>query len=373
MSVFQKLLNSGNPTDATPVAASDDNDSITDGALDTLGCVIRTMGEVSFPLADEHSLETFQELCGEIACHVENGAPVPTQDISQSPDGRRQWSRIRRFFIDRRTDEKSFVMDRLGDYRGVVQNLVDGIRQIGQRDQHTEQRIRENLALVENAIDTGNLPEVQTALRLTMHNIEETFTRQKEEYEKQISSLNDRMSNLREDLVAVQEEMKRDPLTDAFNRGAFDEAIGKSMNMHFMLDQPLTVLMIDLDNFKQINDNHGHSAGDEVLRLVGECLARSFIRRSDFVARYGGDEFAVILPDTSAENARPLIERFLENFAALQFPYASEGSNVSCSVGYTEAHKDDSALQVVERADAALYEAKGAGRHQFRFAPPPAF
>ena len=372
MSVFGKLLNSGNQTDDASAAASDSDESITDGALDTLGCVIRTMGEVSFPLADGKSPETFQEICGEFACHVENGAPVPALDIAQSADGRRQWSRIRRFFIDRRTDEKSFVTDRLGDYRGVVENLVEGMRQIGQRDQETEQRIRENLSLVENAIDNGNLPEVQAALRLTMDNIEETFARQKEEYENQISTLNDRMSNLREDLVAVQEETKRDPLTDAFNRGAFDEAIGKSMNMHFMLNQPLALLMIDLDNFKQVNDNHGHSAGDEVLRSVGECLARSFIRKSDFVARYGGDEFAVILPDTSAENARPLIVRFLENFAALDFPYATEDSKVSCSVGFTVAHNSDTALQLVERADSALYEAKAAGRHQFRFAPPPA-
>lgn len=371
MSFVGKMFGSGDQADTTNATISPVDNSIGDGAIDTLGCVIRTMGDVSFPLANDNDTKSFQDLCDEFACHVENGAPVPAHDIAQTIDGRRQWARIRRFFIDRRTDEKAFVLERLGNYRDVVQNLVNGLRQIGQRDQDTEQTIRENLSLVEDAIDAGTLPDVKTALKLTMHNIEETFERQKNEYEEQIHALNDRMSDLREDLVAVQEEMKQDPLTDAFNRGAFDEAIVKSINMHFMLNQPLTMLMIDLDNFKQINDNYGHAAGDEVLRLVGECLARSFIRKSDFVARYGGDEFAVILSDTSASNARPLIERFLSNFSAVEFPYVNEESTLSCSVGYTEAHETDSALQLVERADGALYAAKDAGRHQFRFAPPP--
>lgn len=371
MSLVGKLFGDGSSKATTSTPDPTGDESLTDGALDTLGCVVRTMGDISFPLADENNSDTFHELCTDFACHIENGGPVPELDIPQSLDGRRQWAPIRRFFIDRRTAEKKFVTDRLGDYRSVVQKLVDGLRQVGQRDQDTEQAIRENLSLIENAIDTGILPEVKIALSLTMQNIEETFVRQKQEYEEQISALNDRMSNLRQDLVAVQEEMKRDPLTDAFNRGAFDEAIVKCMNMHFILNQPVTLLMIDLDNFKQINDNHGHSAGDEALRLVGECLARSFIRKSDFVARYGGDEFAVILSDTSAENAKPLIERFLASIAMLKVPTVSEDAKIGCSVGYTEVRDNDSARELVERADAALYEAKAAGRNCFRYAAPP--
>jgi len=196
MSFFGKIIGSGNPSSATLTADSNADGAITDGALDTLGCVIRTMGNISFPLADGQGRETFQQHCDEFACHVENGAPVPTQDIPQSADGRREWARIRRFFIDRRTDEKTFVTGRLGDYRSVVKNLVGGLRQIGQRDHDTEQSIRENLALVEDALDTGKLPEVKTALSLTMRNIDETFAKQKNEYEEQIGALNDRMSNL---------------------------------------------------------------------------------------------------------------------------------------------------------------------------------
>lgn len=371
MTLGRKIFGARQSARGKTSVASVGGESMTDGALDTLGCVVRSMGDISFPLADESNPRVFQDLCVDFARHIENGAAVPGQDIAQSAGGHREWARIRRFFVDRRTAERKFVTERLGNYRGVVQQLVDGLRDAGQRDLDTEQAIRENMTLIENAVDTGLLPDVKIALSLTMQNIEHTFTRQKQEYEEQIAALNQSMSNLRQDLVAVQEEMKRDPLTDAFNRGAFDEAIVKSLNMHFILHQPLTMLMIDLDNFKEINDTYGHSAGDEVLKMVGECLARSFIRKSDFVARYGGDEFAVILSDTNAKNAQPLIERFQASVASIGVPYAGPDVKVGCSVGYTEVQGSDTARDLVERADAALYEAKAAGRNCFRFAPAP--
>lgn len=347
------------------------NGSIGDGAIDTLSCVIRTMGEISFPLADESNPKEFQDLCTKFAGHVKNGAPVPSRDISKMSDGTRQWANVRRFFIDRRVDEKEFVTNRLGDYRGVVDELVNGLRRIGQRDQVTEQAVRRDLKLVKNAVDTGMMSDIKAALRQTLDNINETFARQKREYEAHIGALNKRMSGLRQDLVAAREEMKRDPLTDAFNRGAFDTAIAHSLTMHFILNQPITMVLIDLDNFKDINDNFGHATGDRVLKSVGDCLARSFIRKNDFAARYGGDEFAVILTDTTAENAISLLKRFMEHIAEIIIPEAPSDYKVSCSAGYTEIHYDDTVDKLVHRADVALYEAKAAGRNCFKLAPPP--
>lgn len=370
MNMGGKFFGSGRPTESKTGPSADTSGSITDGALDTLGCVVRTMGEISFPLADDTGAAEFEALCRNFARHIENGAAVPELDIEQSSGGQRQWGHVRRFFIDRRTAERKFVTERLGNYRGVVQQLVDGLRQAGQRDLDTEQSIRESMHGVESALDTGLLPEVKIALGLTMKNIEETFTRQKQEYEEQIAALNESMSSLRQDLVAVQDKMKQDSLTKAFNRGAFDEAIVKSLNLHFILNQPLTILMIDLDNFKQINDTYGHSAGDEVLKMVGECLARSFIRKSDFVARYGGDEFAVILSDTDAKNAKPIIDRFLKSIGALSIPGADSDMKIGCSIGYTDVDGNDTARDLVDRADGALYEAKAAGRNCARYASP---
>ena len=197
-------------------------------------------------------------------------------------------------------------------------------------------------------------------------NIAEVFEEQREKYESQISELNQRMASLRKDLVTVQEELKRDALTDAYNRRGFDAAIQQSVNMRFILNMPITLLIIDIDNFKDINDQYGHAAGDEVLKLLGECLARSFIRKSDFIARYGGDEFAVILNDTSLDNTTPLIESFMSYVEKIRIPYAGDSDRVTCSIGGTELHQDDCVVNVIERADAALYEAKASGRNCYR-------
>lgn len=342
-------------------------ESITDGALDTLGSVIRVMGDESFPLEKDIDPAVFPAMCSEFARHVENGAAVPSFDIPQSADGSREWARVRRFFADRRHAEKSFVTERLQDYRGVVDDLMTGLRDVGHRDQTTECSVRKSLNSIEDAVATGVLPRIKSALTQTVSQINETFAEQKKQYEQQLHELNERMSSLRQDLVAAREEMKRDSLTDAYNRGAFDAAIMQSMNVHFILQQPVTLVMVDIDHFKQINDTYGHTAGDEVLRAVGDCLARSFIRKSDFVARYGGDEFAVILTDTPADFCSKLMQRFLELARGIVVPSSPGKTLVSCSAGYTEIADHDSVELLLKRADKALYRAKAEGRNRAVF------
>ena len=109
------------------------SDSLTDGALDTLSNIIRVMGDESFPLENDIDETVFPDMCKEFSCHVENGAAVPSCDIPQSANGTREWAHVRRFFADRRKAEKSFVTERLHDYRGVVEDLVSGLKTIGGR------------------------------------------------------------------------------------------------------------------------------------------------------------------------------------------------------------------------------------------------
>ena len=341
--------------------------SVADGAIDTLSNVITVMGKESFPLENDIDPTIFPEMCVEFAAHIENGAAVPSCGIEASLDGTREWAHVRRFFADRRKAEASFVTERIQDYRGVVEDLVTGLKNIGDRDQDTEASVKRSLNRIEDAVGTGVLPEIRKTLSMTIKQVTETFEEQRKAYEQELEELNNRMSSLRQDLVAAREEMKRDALTDAYNRGAFDSAITQSLNMHFILNQPVTLIMIDIDKFKEINDTYGHAAGDEVLRGIGEALARSFIRKSDLVARYGGDEFAVILNDTSAANCKNLLDRFLKAVGDVQVPYANEDTRVSCSVGYTEIHTEDTVESAVQRADKALYSAKKAGRDRAAF------
>ncbi len=355
----------------TPANDTEKSASLSDvsnGAIDTLSCIIRAMGDLSFSIDGELDVDLFQGLCEQYACHVENGAAVAAHEIPMTPDGTRQWSNVRHFYIDRRTHEQTFVNERIGDYRDIVKDLVAGLKRIGQRDKDTETGIRRYLEAVENAVDVGNVDEIKSVVSDTITNVTDIFSQQKAAYETQIQELNKRMSCLRDDLNQATEKMQRDALTETFNRGAFDAAITRALNTHFILGQPVTLVLVDLDDFKAVNDNHGHAAGDEVLRQVGEALARSFIRRNDFVARFGGDEFAVILTDTTATNATVLLERFMDNIQKIIVPGEEHDRPIGCSIGYTELNDNDSVTTAIERADAGLYDAKRAGRNCYRYA-----
>ena len=370
MGLVSKLLRSREqnvPGKELPRPTSARVSELADGAIDTLGTVIRTMGEASIPL-DHDDPDRFASLCFDMARHVENGAAVPAQDITPMQDGSRQWQQVQRFFVDRRHAEAKFVGEKLGDYRGVVEDLMLGLRQIGQRDAETEHAVRQCFESIENAMTGGLLPDVRGAMKEAISNVEQTFAQQKQVYEQQIEELNKRMSSLRQDLSAVREEMKRDTLTNAYNRGAFDQAIAQFLNLGFMTGQSVTLVLIDLDHFKTINDTFGHATGDEVLRAVGETLERSFIRKNDFVARFGGDEFAVLLADTSAAQSAPIIGRFLDNLRKIEVSHRDWVGPVTCSAGYAESADTDDVRSFLERADRGLYAAKAAGRNCSRIA-----
>jgi diguanylate cyclase (GGDEF)-like protein len=143
----------------------------------------------------------------------------------------------------------------------------------------------------------------------------------------------------------------RDPVTGLANRRAFDDQI----YLQSQLDAPPGVLlMIDVDDFKQINDTHGHEAGDRTLRLVGEAIAES-IRPQDFAARIGGDEFAAILPVAGLAPPREVAER-------IRCAIAATAAQVTVSIGVASLARDARAALLA--ADEALYDAKSGGRNQ---------
>ena len=125
--------------------------------------------------------------------------------------------------------------------------------------------------------------------------------------------------------------------------------------------------MLDLDNFKSINDNYGHAAGDMVLASVAAILKQS-VRDVDFVARFGGEEFVVVLVETSLDAALEIAERLRSDLEVPHFGVSSQLITVTVSLGVTHSHEDDDGAEaVLARADHALYKAKRAGRNQVHY------
>lgn len=166
----------------------------------------------------------------------------------------------------------------------------------------------------------------------------------------------------------MSELVLTDPLTGLANRRHFDQTLASEWDRAAREKHPLAVIMVDIDHFKAYNDSRGHAAGDECLKAVATALRGHCTRPGDLVCRWGGEEFAVILPGTDASGAGHVARALVEVVRALGLEHGkSEASPcVTISAGAASAMPcdDGSAAALVEKADAALYAAKQAGRNQ---------
>jgi len=160
---------------------------------------------------------------------------------------------------------------------------------------------------------------------------------------------------------ALQKAM-HDPLTGALNRAALDTMLDKEIDLAHRHHNSLSVLMVDVDHFKSINDTHGHSVGDQVLQALVENIKEQ-IRTSDVLFRYGGEEFTIILNNTNSVGAHLLAQRIRRGIEEMAYARNEVALPITISVGIASLEEDESANQLVDRADKALYSAKKLGRN----------
>jgi diguanylate cyclase (GGDEF)-like protein len=167
----------------------------------------------------------------------------------------------------------------------------------------------------------------------------------------------------------IQQQALTDPLTGCYNRRSFEMQLDKDLLMARRLQHPLSLIMLDLDRFKHLNDSAGHDAGDVALRQLSDCF-RQELRGADSAARFGGDEFAVILPQARADGALLVAERLRRRIEAIDIPGFG---NLTTSIGIASFPlHGGTRTDLFRAADGALYAAKRAGRNCVRVAPDPA-
>lgn len=158
--------------------------------------------------------------------------------------------------------------------------------------------------------------------------------------------------------------LRHDPLTGAASRRHFFERAGEEVARARRFQHPLSLIMLDVDHFKRINDRWGHAAGDKVLKELC-ATAKGVLRQQDLLARTGGEEFVVLAPETTAEGAFQLAERLRRRVAAMAVAEGSDAIHCTVSLGVAALQRTDASIELVlKRADDALYEAKRAGRNR---------
>lgn len=184
-------------------------------------------------------------------------------------------------------------------------------------------------------------------------------------------ALADRIRGLRRERAQLREQKQRltelsirDELTGLYNKRCYSSRLSSEMEHARRLDLDLSLVMIDVDHFKDFNDTHGHAAGDVVLAELGQVVLRT-TRETDIPCRYGGEEFAVILPGSDLEGAGAIAERLRSRFERLRFPTPEHGRvGSTISLGVTQLIDDDDEKTLFDRADQALYQAKEQGRNK---------
>jgi diguanylate cyclase len=184
-------------------------------------------------------------------------------------------------------------------------------------------------------------------------------TAEVKELRKRIERMKSEIDKAREEVKSLECEAVLDPLTGAHNRRAYERRLEESLGS----GENFALFLIDVDHFKEINDTHGHYAGDKCLRVLTEKMS-SCLRKSDFIARYGGDEFAVIAPIAMESGVAILAKRLLDAVQKTRFQYRDREFLVHISIGATWVSQPAASTEeVFNRADKALYEAKEKGRN----------
>jgi diguanylate cyclase (GGDEF)-like protein len=232
-------------------------------------------------------------------------------------------------------------------------------------------RLKSQIDRLKSAVERRSTEELKNEMLAAANSLTSLVTERQQAQRHRLEELSGKVTDLAGQLRDAKQENTRDALTQLVNRRGFDDFMNRMVFMRDVFGESAALLMVDVDRFKSVNDTYGHQGGDAVLKALSDCLVRNFPRKSDLVARYGGEELAVVLPDTSSQNAVRLAERTRQAVAALKVQHGGKTIAVTISIGVAQLGRQESVQTWLERADQALYQAKSRGRDRVVEAPLP--
>jgi diguanylate cyclase len=268
--------------------------------------------------------------------------------------------------------------ERLEAFQNNLQAASDGHADSRSAAREMDTQIREQVdglqSSVQEAADLDDLKHVLEnhleGLLGTLDHHQKQRDQREQEVATRLQGLADRVAHMEQEALGFREHLEEqrqkaliDPLTGLPNRAAWNERLDQEVSQWQQNGNTLLLAMLDLDHFKRINDNYGHLAGDKVLKIIANVL-RKRLRGSDFIARFGGEEFVLLLPATALTTGAKLLETLRAAVEACPFHFKGEPVTITVSVGLTAFKAGEHSDVVLKRADQALYRAKHAGRNR---------
>lgn len=214
------------------------------------------------------------------------------------------------------------------------------------------------------AADNSDIDEIIRQLPLRLHELADELGTNPAVQQK-LAEIDRLLQTLATHIERIIRDARIDSLTGLWNRRALDEQIPLQLSLAQRYGTPLSVVMVDIDHFKQLNDVHGHAVGDGALQHIARLL-RAGLRDSDFVARFGGEEFVLLLPQTDLTGALMATERIRKTISESPLRSTARDLVIKVSMGVAQVRREDRPCDVLARADAALLQAKQAGRNQIQ-------
>ncbi len=311
--------------------------------------------------------------------HIEGGiSPSALPDIID------QFATIVSSLSMKLLDEKREYETYLKSVSGQLSSLDESLLQASEAgkkafESHSEigQQVEDEMAGLRNHVDkANNLDQLKSSVnsRLTFlsKHIEKYRSSDQTNFEasqEKIKLLNDRIQEMEKQSEELQKDVEKhrdlalkDALTGMWNRQALNEELDKEFSRWQRYQTPFSLVVWDLDHFKQVNDKYGHAAGDKVLKTFAQTFMKA-TRDTDFVARFGGEEFVGIFPETKLNDALTLANKIRDKVANSKFHYQGEPVPITASAGIATIHDDDTIDSLLQRADKMLYTAKSKGRN----------
>lgn len=252
------------------------------------------------------------------------------------------------------------------EMRGMLATFIDSLAAMSQSSSAFEEQIEDTARQMESVTRPEELRPLLDGVIAATHAMAEESAHSRE----QLQSLQHKVETTEAELIQLQQELdnasalaRHDPLTDALNRKGLDEALLREMSNMRRKATALSICLLDIDNFKRLNDSLGHEAGDGALVHLAN-VTRSHIRPSDTLARYGGEEFVILMPDTTLDEGIEVITRLQRELTKAIYLSGTERVLITFSAGVAQVGSDEAGGDALRRADQAMYLAKRAGKNR---------
>lgn len=280
---------------------------------------------------------------------------------------------LRQFFSSYRLDEYTYIQNTFDDFKRIIWDFAEQLAEEVEYEQTKDAEASQSLDQLREAVEANSIEGLRSKSREFIDFYIKYQTQKDERRSKRITSMKKNLSTVKKQLMEANHNMRVDHMTQAYNRKSFDEQMKKHQQMAVISQTPVTLITLDIDHFKKINDAYGHDIGDFVLKECVVLLKEVFHREDDFVARIGGEEFAIILPNFTFEHAIVRAEETLAKIRKEVFVHGELEIKFTVSLGIAQLLQNESIDQWQKRSDSALYQSKQTGRNKYTVAPHPGF